>query len=255
MADNHSGNHFRRSSAKSISDTVYQENGSHSERMPLRDCKNAPMADKNDTAYPNRNGNKVHQTNNGEDLLRSMFEENPFNWVLAKLRPDLCWMILIMYTPNILRRLINNRIKKFASSLKKNKLNTEVKVSNNCQVINALFSTGAQKTCIRQKHFRNLFSQGVHSKRQAQERRNLELSPLEKQQCFPYLRLDFLHATCLSYNAERRQLFWSDQNAHWRTANMVLNKDVTLNPISNAVVTINVKSQDQARPSRGLVQQ
>ena len=68
-----------------------------------------------------------------------------------------------------------------------------------------------------------------------------------------HLGLDFMHRPGLGYNARRRELFQSDKNSYWKNANMELSKNVTLNPISNAVVTINVVTRDQSCPNKGRI--
>ena len=69
--------------------------------------------------------------------------------------------------------------------------------------------------------------------------------------CEMLLVLDFMHKTGLSYDTRRREFFQNDKNTYWKTANMELSENITLNPISNAVVTINVVTRDQARPNKG----
>lgn len=181
-----------------------------------------------------------------------------------------------MYTPKIVGRLINSSWQKFQASLLNEVLSPEVKVKINGHEVNALIDTGATLSCLSQKTFRKVFAQGKRPSRTTDAHKvrsangshfkvegtyQIPFSISGKNYDFPttvfanitsdmVLGIDFMHASGLSYDAGRRELFRSDKTSHWKSADMELNEDVTLNPISNAVVTINVITRDQARPGR-----
>ena len=136
--------------------------------------------------------------------------------------------------------------------------------------------TDQKSCCMALRTFRRIFPKGNRPERIPQSSSNINASGKEmktegkykiplniggKEHTIPItafadlksemlLGLDFMHRTGLSYDARRREFFQSDRNSYWKNANMELSENVTLNPISNAVVTINVVTRDQARPKQ-----
>ena len=175
-------------------------------------------------------------------------------------------------------RLITNSKQNLSASLKPKAKSIKVKIYHGKQMIEAIFDTGATSSCMSLKTFRRIFPKGKRPEKLSEnstKHSSASGSDLKKEgkyliplniggkehtipvtvftnlSCEMLLGLDFMHKTGLSYDARRREFFQSDKNTYWKTANMELNEDVTLNPISNAVVTINVVTRDQARPNKG----
>lgn len=175
---------------------------------------------------------------------------------------------------HLMGKLIHNTIFKLESSLKQDKQRPMVHLNVNGWQIKALFDTGAQITCMKQSIFNKIFPA---SQKPKQLRTTGNVTAADGQQLkqigtyqLPFtfngknyeypckvlgnlnedmiVGINFMHLTGLSYDAGRKELFLSNAESNWRTASMQINEEITLEPLTCAVVTVNALTRDLARP-------
>ena len=175
---------------------------------------------------------------------------------------------------HLMGRLINNTIQKLESSLRQDKQRPMVDLIINGFRIKALFDTGAQITCMKQATFMKIFSKGKRPRelkttgsvtaadgKPLKQMGTYQLPFTFKNKNYEYpckilgnlnedmiVGINFMHLTGLSYDAGRKELFMSNAESNWRTASMQINEEVTLEPLTCAMVTINALTRDSARP-------
>ena len=169
------------------------------------------------------------------------------------------------------RDLINVTIEKIESSIRKDRPMVRFYIKG--QKEEALYDTGAALCCMNTKTFRRLFPAGsrpkkVHSVEKVSGATGtmltgpgmyeLTIDIGEKKvshnfHIFDNLKTniivgcDFMHKTGLSYDAGRKEFFFSNGKADWVVASLQLNEKTMLEPMSNKMVTANVISRDGCR--------
>ena len=178
---------------------------------------------------------------------------------------------------HLMTRLIHNTIHKLESALRQDKQRPMVNLTVNGFWIKALFDTRAQITCMRQDTFKKIFAKGKMPKQlqttgsvtaadgkplKQMGTYQLPFSFLNKDYEYPckilgnlnedmIVGINFMHLTGLSYDAGRKELFMSNSSSNnWRTASMHIDKEITLEPLSCATVTVNALTRDLARPGK-----
>ena len=162
--------------------------------------------------------------------------------------------------------LIKNTINKLSSSLKKPS-RPFVPITVNKTNLTALYDTGADVSCMSINTFRKLFpdvdkrpkklqkdaltSGATGSRLESAGRYYMPFKIQNKEFIFPVsvfnnlnekmiLGIDFIVKFSLGYDPTTQSLYWSDTDANWTNANLQCTREITLEPMSNKFVTMNV---------------
>ena len=172
----------------------------------------------------------------------------------------------------VFKDLINNTVHKLKSSLLRPQ-RPYVRVNFGKSVVNALYDTGADITCMNVKQFRKLYPIGTRPKKiekktittgatgAALESAGIYELPFEidgRKITFPVhvytnlgekmiLGIDLIHKNNLGYDPSNQSLYWADKNQNWSIANLQCAKNITIEAMTVKVVTLNVITERNYR--------
>jgi hypothetical protein len=179
---------------------------------------------------------------------------------------------------NIYRDLINSTINKIKASVIKPK-RPYVPVFLNGHKVSALYDTGADICCMSSSYFRKYFPVG---KRPTKLQRKSDLkaasgNKLVSEGIYPkpftidgrrfehnvhvfsnlnegmILGIDFLSKHGLGLDPSSAELYWTDKStANWHHAKLQCSEQITINPTTNKMVTLNVLMNEEDSESQKL---